>query len=81
MGESKTKTKKQRALSLALLRYDDEIADFSEDVAFFCDAFACLAHKNEDLGDCTIRGVERNARWLKKRAWELKEKLGQIREE
>ena len=80
-SKSKSKRKKQRALlSQALVLYDDEIADFSEDVAFHCDAFACLAKHHEDLSDASVEGLEHSARWLKMRSVELAEKLSQIRE-
>ncbi len=81
MRKSKSKRKKQREmLSLALVQYEDEIADFSEDVAFHCDAFACLAKHHEDLSDSSLEGLEHSARWLKRRAEEMAEKLSQIRE-
>ena len=64
--KSKSKRKKQRALlSQALVLYDDEIADFSEDVAFHCDAFACLAKHHEDLSDASVEGLEHKCTLVK----------------
>ena len=81
MGKSNAKAKKQSSmLSLALLNYYDEFAEFNEDCAFLCDAFACLVDNQEILDQYTIRGFENNAHWLKQRTKELKEKLKQIRE-
>jgi len=80
MGKFKAKTKgKNLLLSQALLNYYDEFANFNEDCAFLCDAFACLADNYEVLDEYSIHGLARNAHWLKQRTKELKERLKQIR--
>ena len=65
---------------LALLNYYDEFSEFTEDCAFLCDAFACLADNQEILDPCTIHGLERHAYGLKQRTKEFREKLKKIRE-
>ena len=81
MGKSKAKTKNRNSLlSQALLSYYDEFVDFNEDCAFLCDAFACLVDNHEILNQYSIRGLARNAHWLKQRTKEFKERLKKIRE-
>ena len=64
---------------IVLLRHYDNFSAFHEDCAFLCDAFASLAATSESLDQCSVRGLERNANWLKYRIGEFKEDLKQIR--
>jgi hypothetical protein len=67
-------------VSLDLLRLYDDFADFSDDCAFLCDAFASLAAHHEYLDERSIQGLERHAYWLKQRVGEFKERLNRMRE-
>ena len=78
MSEVATTTK-EAEISLELVQYCDDFADFNEDCAFLCDAFACLAANNEDLDERSIRGLERHAYSLKQRVGEFKERLTQLK--
>ncbi len=81
MSKFKVRTKKRKSLlSSELLRYYDDFANFNEDCAFLCDAFACVTKNHETINQNSLVGFERNANWLKKRCNELNEKLNKIRE-
>jgi len=75
----KKKKKHNNLLSLALLNFYDEFADFNEDCAFLCDAFACMVENHEYLDQDSTRGLSRNAYWLKRRTTKLKEVIKHIR--
>jgi hypothetical protein len=70
----------QSQLTLKLLRYHDQLTEFTEDCSFLCEAFTVLAIHNERLDPYTLGGFERHAQWLKQSAIELKCKLNEIRE-
>ncbi len=67
-------------LSQALLDYYDEFVNFNEDCAFFCDAFSIMVENYELLDEHSIRGMARNADWLKQQTKAFKDKLYKIRE-
>ena len=67
--------------SKSLLSFYDDFADFNDDCAFLCDAFACLVNNHECLDERSIRGLERNATLLKQRVNHFNNRLKEIREE
>jgi hypothetical protein len=81
MTQSEQNTKNDPSLlTLKLVRYYDELTEFTEDCSFLCEAFSVLAINHDRLDQYTLGGFERNAQWLKQRAIDLKFKLKLIRD-
>jgi hypothetical protein len=78
--DKRAKDSDRTDISLDLLKLYDDFADFNDDCAFLCDAFASLAANHECLDQDNINGLERHAYWLKQRVGEFKERIRQIRE-
>jgi|GEM_PF-2393087 len=66
-------------LNMELLRLHEELAEFSEECAFFCDAFVAIVSCCDNFEKDGIGGFERNAHRLKRKSIELKERLQLIR--
>lgn len=66
-------------LNMELLRLHDDLTAFSEECAFFCDAFVAIVACSNNFEVDGIGGFERNAHRLKRKAIELKERLQLIR--
>lgn len=79
MDKSKQKNNDQQpSLPLALIQHYDDFADFADNCAFLCDAFASLTGNYQNLDECSIHGLERKTNWLKKRTYEIKANLKKI---
>jgi len=66
-------------LNMELFRLHEDLATFSEECAFFCDAFVAIVACCDNFEKEGIGGFERSASRLKRRAIELKERLQLIR--
>lgn len=65
-------------LSSELLDYYDQFAEFSDQCAFLCDAYASIAANSEIIDQQSARGLEHSTDWLKHRVGALKEALKEI---
>lgn len=68
------------SLSSELLDYYDQFAEFSDQCAFLCDAYASIAANSEVIDQQSARGLEHSTDWLKYRVGSLKEALKKIHE-
>lgn len=67
-------------LSSELLDYYDQFAEFSDQCAFLCDAYASIAANSEVIDQQSARGLEHSTDWLKHRVGTLKYSLKKIHE-
>lgn len=65
-------------LSLDLLRFYDDFAEFHHYCAFLCDAVSSIATDQEVLDAATIQGLSRYSGWIKRRIKTLKSELSVI---
>lgn len=72
--EQKTTTA-EADLSVELMQFYNEFAEFNEYHAFFCDAFAGVVSVDELLDTSTTQGIHRCSRWMKHRMEEFKTRL------
>jgi hypothetical protein len=63
-----------------LLEYYDELADFHDSCAFFCDALAALLASSTEFERSTVEGVTSFSMHMKERASELKNAFRLIHE-
>ncbi len=78
----KTKESKRiRKLQRMVLRLYDEYAQFTDQCAFLCDAFAAIPEKQEIVEPETIEGINHYSHWLKTRVLEIKGELHKIHEQ
>ncbi len=76
---SKSKQTEQGGLaSQELLTFHDDFTEFGEHCAFFCESVAGLVANSGNFDAETVRGLERQAFSMKRRAGELKEQLGVV---
>ncbi|MGL6159404.1 hypothetical protein [Microbulbifer sp.] len=67
-------------LEVDLMHFDDDFVEFADYCSFMCDAFACLAMREDYLGGNTAGGIIRYSSRIKRRVEVLKEDLGKIYE-
>lgn len=80
MGVSESNAEEVKAsLDVRFLEHYDNFSDFSEDCAFLCDAFSSLFATSEALDNQSLRGLERSAYRLKRKVYELRSELNEIR--
>lgn len=67
-------------LEVDLLHFDDNFVEFADYCSFMCDAFSCLAMRENYLDGNTAGGISRYSTWIKHRVEVLKEDLRKIYE-
>lgn len=68
-------------LSNDLLALYDRLAEFSDQCAFLCDAFAAIPICEETIDPATARGMGLSAQWMKRRVQEITMNLKQLHEQ
>ncbi len=74
------KNRRSSELQLKVLRLYDDLAMFSYQCSFLCDAFSAIPAKQEDITPATRDGIDFYANWIKTRLIEIKIELGEIHE-
>ena len=68
-------------LRIDLLSLYDSVAEFSDQCAFLCDAFAAIPSYEETIDPATARGMRLSAQWMKGKVQKIQLDLKKIHEQ